>query len=1251
MSLQLILGNSGSGKSYTMCQKIIEESIRHPEQNFMVIVPEQFTMQTQKELVMLHPRRGIMNIDVLSFPRLAHRIFEETGGDRRMVLTETGKNLMIRRLAIELADELPVLGSRMNRTGYVSEVKSILSELMQYEVTETELGDLMKRVEDRPLLHAKLADIRKLYHAFLEYQREKFLKPEELLDVLRRLADRSKLLRRSTLAFDGFTGFTPSQLTVLEELMRLSPQIYVTVTIDARETWNGAYGEHELFALSKKTIRTLLETARCAMPVSERPFEIQDPIILGKNGLPRFRPGGELQELERNLFRPGRRRKDAGLRQGVRDGESGQQKAAGPEDGGRAGIPVSGSVQTGQRTRPESPEREGISGSESVQENVREGFESGKDRPELSAKEETLGTGSVRTEMPDAGEISLHVSGSPAGEVAFAARTISRLVKEQGYRYQDIAVITGNLSSYDNYVRKIFALYGIPAFIDQTRHILLNPCLEFVRGALMIVEQDFSAESVIRCLRTGLAELTEEETDRLENYLLASGIRGRARWQEPWSWYTSGRMEEEAEICNGYRERVMELFGGFTERMHAPDAVMRDYADALYELLTACSLQQKLRDQELSFAEDGEREKAKEYSQIYGILIGLLDEMVELLGDEKVTAQEFSDILDAGFAEAKVGIIPPGIDQVQIGDIERTRLAHVKILFFLGLNDGWVPSHGDKGGIVSDMEREVLKGCGADLAPTGREDGYTQRFYLYQNLTKPQDGLYLSWCRSSSDGTMMRPSYLVSVIRRLFPEISVTEEDELQNSLLQVTAPANGLDYLTAGLREARRGDETDEWREVYRTYLLDEDYADRVRELTRAAFLRGGTEPLSYTTSLELYGEVLENSVTRLEQFAACAFAHFAAYGLRLQEREQHGVRPVDLGIIFHRTMELFSKKLQTGPYDWRTLPSDVQREWMEQCVNEVTQEYGGKVLYDNARSRYMIQRVKRIMHRSVWALHQQLLAGSYTPRSFEISFSDVRGLNAVKVELSGGRKMHLQGRIDRIDTYETEDTVYVKIIDYKSGMTQFDPISLYYGLQLQLIVYLNAALEMEQRLSRGKQAVPAGIFYYHLQDPMLNGDSAQTEPEIFQALLKRLKPDGIVNSDREILLTLDHQIGSESLFVPAAFKKDGSLKAGANAISTRQFAAVSRFVRKKLKETGEKIMAGEISVSPAGDGKRSACDFCEYAQVCGFDKKLPGESERKLEGMSKEEAWERICEEGDEEEEDAEDAGNVDRGTKTSD
>jgi ATP-dependent helicase/nuclease subunit B len=415
---------------------------------------------------------------------------------------------------------------------------------------------------------------------------------------------------------------------------------------------------------------------------------------------------------------------------------------------------------------------------------------------------------------------------------------------------------------------------------------------------------------------------------------------------------------------------------------------------------------------------------------------------------------------------------------------------------------------------------------------------------------------------------------------------------------------------------------------ELYRMYLSEEPYADRVRALVQAAFLRGQDGRLTYQTSKELYGEVMEGSVTRLEQFAACAFAHFATYGLRLTQRELYGVKPTDLGIIFHRAMELFSRKLQNSDYDWRTAPQDWQAETMEQCVDEITEEYGAGVLHGSAREEYTIRRVKRILCRAIWALHEQIMAGSFTPTSFEVSFADAGNLEAVNVRLDSQAKLHLQGRIDRIDTADTEDTVYVKIVDYKSGTAKFDPVSLYYGLQLQLVVYLNAALEMERRMHRGKEVVPAGIFYYHLDDPVLEKEADTTDEEMREKLLKKLRPDGVLNSDGEILHLLDRNLGGDSLVIPAGLKKDGSLKAASSAVSTQQFEQLSGYVSKKMKEMTEEILQGEVSARPYANRTGSACDFCEYADVCGFDRKIPDMCFRRLPELKKDEVWEKFAE-----------------------
>lgn len=1138
MSLQFIFGNSGSGKSTYLYQKIIEESMQRPDGNFIVIVPEQFTMQTQKDLVMAHPRGGIMNIDVLSFQRLAHRIFEEVGADQRSVLTETGKNLMLRKVAIREQERLKVLGSRMNRPGYVSEVKSVLSELMQYEVSDFELQEMERRTENRPLLNAKLEDLQVLYRAFLSYRRDRFLKPEEIYDVLCQVAGESALLKNSVLAFDGFAGFTPSQIRVLEELLVCCPKVYLTVTLDARESVFGKLQEHDLFAPSRRLVQAVSEAARsAARRMGGNDTMFLPPVVLGKTSLPRFKKSGALFHLEQNLFR---------------------------------------------------------------------------------SRRQCYGR------IPE--EISMHISKNPAAEVHFAARTISYLVREKDLRYRDIAVITGDLSSYNNYVKHIFPQYEIPAFVDETRQILLNPCLEFVRGALELVQRDYAAEAVFRCLRTGMAGFSADETDELENYVLAAGIRGHRKWKKTWEYRPAQRREEALEKVNAYRERLVERFEPFAEKMRKKGNTLLFYATALYELLRDCEISRQLQERAAQLEADGEMGQAREYGQVYGILIRLLDEMAELLGEETMEVQEFTEILEAGLSEAKVGVIPPGIDQVQVGDIRRTRLAHVKILFFLGLNDGWVPARGNDGGIVSDMERELLKENGMELAPTARENSYIQRFYLYQNLTKPSQHLYLSWCLGSSDGVVMRPSYLVSNIRRLFPKITVCEEKEPGSELWQTTTRKNGMQYFLHGLQEARMGNVMPKWKELYRSYAQDDEYRERVRKLVQAAFSGGAARQLSFSASKKLYGEVMTNSVTRLEQFAACAFAHFAMYGLRLRERELYGVKPADLGILFHRSLELFSRRIAVSGRDWTELTEQEETILMEQCVDEVSEKYGADALHSDARSAYTINRLKRILCRSAWVLHEQLAAGSFRPSGFEVSFADAGNLETVNVSLGGYGRMHLQGRIDRIDTAQTEDAVYVKVVDYKSGMAEFDPVSFYYGLQMQLVVYLNAALEMEQRLHPERVAVPAGIFYYRMQDPVLEKEAGADEAAMRERLLKKLRPDGIINEDDEVLELLDHGFSGDSLVIPAGRKKDGSLKAASKTVTPEQFQTLSRFARRKLTQLGERMLGGEVAPDPYEADGRTPCDYCDYADVCGFDRKIPGSCPHRLEPLGKDEVWIRM-------------------------
>ena len=686
MSLQFIMGNSGAGKSRYAYQKILAEAARHPEKNYLIVVPEQFTMQTQKELVSLHPAGGILNIDILSFQRLAYRIFEETGGSLYPVLEETGKSLVVKRVAQEKKKELTILGSTLKRTGAVSQMKSLISELKQYQIAPSELDAWAEETGEKKLLAAKLKDTGVIYRAFEEYLENRYVTAEDVLEVLAGKLEESELIKNSEVLVDGFTGFTPVQIGVLGKLFRLCAKVYVTIIMDEREDPYKKAIPHQLFAMSRQLVQQLMKAA------DEAGCPVEPEIWVRRSGYGRFRPGSTMDQLEQRLFRYGKR------------GFSGNGIEKRPESGTEA--------KTGNPAAGHEANQRGI---------------------------------------------YISVAPNPRAELEETVRLIRRMVREEGMRYQDFAVLTGDLSVYGTYAREIFEKCGVPYFVDEKHSVLMNPFVEFLRAAIEMVVQSFSYESVFRYLRCGLSSLNREETDAMENYVLALGIRGLKAYGETWTRGYRGIKPDEVPQRNLLREKFYAEVQPFAEQMKKKDATVRERTEALYALAVQNQMQEKLEERRQQFEQQGQEAFAKEYSQIYGIVMELLDKIVEVLGDEKMTLAEYQEILEAGFAEASVGIIPPTADQVLIGDNERSRLKDIRVLFFVGVNDGLIPRHDAGGGILSEYDREELERADAKLSPTARETMYQQKFHLYRNLTKPSERLYLSFAKAGASGEAQNP--------------------------------------------------------------------------------------------------------------------------------------------------------------------------------------------------------------------------------------------------------------------------------------------------------------------------------------------------------------------------------------------------------------------------------------------------------------------------------------------------------------
>lgn len=503
-------------------------------------------------------------------------------------------------------------------------------------------------------------------------------------------------------------------------------------------------------------------------------------------------------------------------------------------------------------------------------------------------------------------------------------------------------------------------------------------------------------------------------------------------------------------------------------------------------------------------------------------------------------------------------------------------------------------------------------------------------------MTKPTEYLYLSYAKADNEGKSIRPAYLINTVTKLFPDI-VIAQPQLRPIQEQMESPADTLTYLVELLRRYAAdeiGEERLFFMTLYDTYVRNERYVPILEQMKKAAFSylsNANKNRIPRELARLLYGQVLKNSISRLEKFASCSYAHFLQYGLSLEERDKYSFESVDMGNIFHAVLENFSEKLVEEGYTWFDFPKEAGEQIVGACLEEYAVSYGETILYSSKRNEYMINRMQRILNRTVQTLQYQLQKGAFTPENFELSFQMTSDLNAVNISLSEEERMQLIGRIDRVDTCQQDDKLYVKIIDYKSGNRKFDLAALYYGLQLQLVVYMNAAVEVlnkkNQKENNDMHVIPAAMLYYHVSDPMAETEKGNPDPsEIEAAIREELKMTGMVSDNEEIIKLLDKDFETKSSVIPVTKKNDGSFTKASSVLSDKDFETVSTYVNHKIKELGVSILDGDIGLNPYEQKDVDACVYCDYKSVCGFDKKLGAKLVRHLEDMDQEYAMKRI-------------------------
>ena len=1133
MALQLIVGASGTGKTEYIYDKMIKASLDNPGKPVYYIIPEQSNMAAEQEIVGHHPNGGTMDISVMSFTRLALLIFEKDNIYTGDILDDYGKSMMLMKVLKKIEPELTFYRKMIGKRGFIDEVKSILSEFYQYQITDEILDHLIEDLSPEKSLYYKIKDIKLIKNSFEEAMGNTYMVAEQLLSLFaENIKDSSKLMGVD-IYFDGFTGYTPAQYDVISELIKVCNNMYFAVTMEADEPVKGS---SELFLMGKETISNLYRIAEDNMIIILPRVNFFDNL--------RIQTDGELKYIEKNIFR----------------------------------FPVC------EYTRCE------------------------KDSDN-----------SIRIiEADDHNE-----------ELLCIGRMIQYYVREMGYHYRDIAVITGEMNEDIHIWKQVMERLEIPYFIDANEPLLHNPITEITVMLFDLFEKDFSYESVFALLKTGIINIDRDSVFLLENYILKTGIRGQGVWNKTFWRSAKGFDLEKMETI---RKEFISYIDELSKVFSLQRAVASEYIHALYSFMEHCKIEEWLNKLAAEYEKDGKLRQAKVYNGAYEKYIMILEKTVDILGEEIIERNVIRDILLTGISDIKLGIIPSTLDQIIIGDMERTRLHHKKILIMAGVNEGILPVTGKSTGLFTERDRSMLEKENVILAPDSRKDYYIQQFYLYLQLSQAQDLIILSYRKTDEKGNALHVSVFLKWIMRMFPYIQKEKAAVILKELLPVTVNdvvSEFADYISC--------DDLDD-SSFYKVMLnYNKKSLERIVRgymyFNQPGTLNESIAKKLYLKNIDEQGKSYEmvRNVSQLETYCACEFRFFLQYGMHIEKRDEYKIESNHLGTILHAVMEEYFKGIRDG----KIVASDHSLDELMDIVRKITvkkaYEIDDTIFESSYRMKHQLEVIIRIAQRSIINLNRHLEKGDMRPRYFEKYFSSKDNLKYNNIILTKDIMMGLNGIIDRVDIKETDDFIYVKVIDYKSGEKNIDFVKIVEGKQLQLAVYLGVIVEFLKKKYPDKKIIPTGMFYYQLADKIAEGT---TDDEAEANRIKKSRLTGLFNDDENCLNYMDQKSGT---VIPVSYKKDGSLSSNKYEVTTNELKAITEYTRDKMTEIGKKIICGQIDMLPQKGEHASPCTYCDYKSICRFEAGLGGNTYGIGSRLKYSDAKEIVCN-GDKTEDDAE-------------
>jgi ATP-dependent helicase/nuclease subunit B len=1116
VAVKYIFGRSGMGKTRFIFSEIKQALENTDDDKLILLVPEQFTLQSERDLIEKLKLPGIMRIEVLSITRLTHKVINEVGGVTRTIINEQGKHMVLRKIIDESAKDLTIYKKASKQPGFVRMLSELICELKRHDVSHLDLKSLGEPQEGI-IIHQKLKDISTIYERFNSYLTGRYMDTEDYINLFIEKIEGAGFLKGARVWIDGFNTFNPQTIKIITKIIALAEETSIAFTMGLA----GDDRDDDLFMLSKLAYNKIHDAALN--------LGLKEEIINLSPRTPVYK-SQEILHLEKEFF----------------------------------------------------------------------------------AYPYKRFTGEVNS-------IDLFAAANMNTEIENTAAQVLTLVRDRGMRFRDIAVVCNNMDSYGGLIKRVFDENGIPIFLDRKRDIMNNPIIELIMSVLDIIQRGYRYDDVFRFFKTGFGGLAPDEYEVLENYCLKYGIAG-SKWKHEFS-----LGNENLHMLNKYREKFITPLEKLEKRIKNAKT-FGEITSALYGYMEALGVRDMLSCWIDSLRNKELYEYANENASIWNIVLEIFDQMVEILGDQPVTVKEYKRVLESGFMSFEVGIIPATVDSVLVGDIQRSKSHDIKALFVIGVNDGVLPSGKGEEGILSDEEKIFLKQKGIDLESDQEIKAGEERFLIYSALAKPSDYLWISYALADTEGKAMRPSVLIDRFRKLFPGLKVKSDVVYihETDLNMVTTPGGTFKHLVHNLCALRDGKPIGEfWWDVYGWYFNRREWDHRRESVIQGLFHKNSVPYIGRDKAKLLYKQPIRTSVSRLEQFTSCPFAHFVRYGLSPKEREMFEVGAPDMGELFHDCLLSFAEKLAQENLSWHELQKEQCDSTVDSIMEEIIPKHGDGVLLSTHRYRYLADRLKRITKRTVQILTDHIQRGDFNPVGYEVSFGEGRRFPPIEIELNGGDVVYLEGRIDRVDILEDDDGTYVKIIDYKSGYKNFCLSDVYYGLSLQLLVYLIAVLSGFHK----DKLKPAGVFYFKIDDPLI-----RTEEMVLDAiqleLRKKFKMKGLVLKDAKIVRRLDKNFSGYSEIIPAGISKDGVFYKNSSALEENYFSALLRHVKELIRDSASRMLSGNIKIEPVKNGKNTACDFCAYGTICQFDSIFEDNTYKILKQLDDEDVIAKIAE-----------------------